>query len=145
MKILILFFFLIDPNLLLGKWIIKFDGITFNVINSKAFNATPKEQQDQILEMGQLFFENAYYEFTQDTVYWTDVNPREKKVVLKKGKWLISGDTLKVFDYEKINSYNYLINLDRSSNEFDLVMIFSNNVLARGKITYSKSPESVLE
>ena len=47
MKILILFFFLIDPNLLLGKWIIKFDGITFNVINSKAFNATPKEQQDQ--------------------------------------------------------------------------------------------------
>jgi hypothetical protein len=79
MKILILFFFLIDPSLLLGKWIIKFDGITFNVINSKAFNATPKEQQDQILEMGQLFFENAYYEFTQDTVYWTDVNPREKK------------------------------------------------------------------
>lgn len=138
MKILALLIFLIDPSQLIGRWILKFDGITLSVISSKAFQATPKEQQDKILEMGEFFFENAYYEFTKDTVYWTDINPREKKVVVKKGKWIVSGDTLKVFDYEKINPYNYLLKVNPSSDEFEMLIIFPNNSIAKNKLVYSR-------
>lgn len=102
------------------------------------FNLHQKSSKIKYLKWGSFFFENAYYEFTKDTVYWTDINPREKKVVLKKGKWIVSGDTLKVFDYEKIKPYNYLLKVNSSSNEFEMLIVFPNNSIARNKLVYSK-------
>ncbi|MBB6325165.1 hypothetical protein FHS59_000780 [Algoriphagus iocasae] len=107
-------------------------------MNSAAFKATPKVQQDEILEVNELYLTNAYYEFKEDTVYWTDVNPRKKEVVLKKGKWLIIGDILRIFDYDKIYTYNYLIKLNGSEDELQTRMIFPNGDIARSKETFEK-------
>ncbi|WP_373397726.1 hypothetical protein V8V91_24810 [Algoriphagus halophilus] len=71
------------------KWTLTFAEAKYNLVNSAAFKATPKAQQDEIIEVNELYLNNAYYEFKKDTVYWTDVNPRKKEVVSKKGKWLI--------------------------------------------------------
>ena len=104
MRLLFLMILLIDPNALLGKWTLTFAEANFNLVNSAAFKATPKTQQDEILEVNELYLNNAYYEFKKDTIFWADVNAREKEVVLKKGKWMIIGDTLRIFDYNKIYS-----------------------------------------
>lgn len=129
---------LIDPIDLLGKWTLTFAEAYFNIVNSAAFHASSKYQQDEILEVNELYMKNAYYEFKKDTVYWTDVNARKKEVVSKKGKWMIIGDTLRIFDYDKIYTYNFLVELDQKTDEFNLRMIFPNNDIARGKNTYKK-------
>ncbi|GAB2498227.1 hypothetical protein GCM10027164_32500 [Algoriphagus taiwanensis] len=107
------------------------------MINSSAFQATPKEQQDEILEVNELYLKNAYLEFKKDTVFWVDVNPREKRIVNKRGKWMVIGDTLRIFDYDKIYTYNYLI---EESDEYELHtrFIFPNGDLARSRDVYSK-------
>ncbi|GMQ33419.1 hypothetical protein [Algoriphagus taiwanensis] len=128
---------LIDPSILLGRWNLKFAEANFNMINSSAFQATPKEQQDEILEVNELYLKNAYLEFKKDTVFWVDVNPREKRIVNKRGKWMVIGDTLRIFDYDKIYTYNYLI---EESDEYELHtrFIFPNGDLARSRDVYSK-------
>ncbi|WP_144603423.1 hypothetical protein [Algoriphagus algorifonticola] len=132
-----IFILIIDPTLLFGKWDLKFAEAHFNMINSPAFHATPKEQQDEIIQVNELYLKNAYLEFKKDTVYWVDVNPRDKKIVHKKGKWIIIGDTLKIFDYDKIYTYNYLIELSREE-ELYTRLIFPNGDLARSRDVYSK-------
>lgn len=136
MKTIILIIFLIDFSLLFGKWDLKFSEANFNLINSPAFEATPKNQQEEILEVNELYLKNAYYEFKNDTVFWTDVNPREKKVVYKKGKWQVNGDTLTIYDYEKIYTYRFLVYV--KENELTLRMIFPDGVLARSKIIFER-------
>jgi hypothetical protein len=136
MKFLIILIFLLDPFLLFGKWNLKFSEANFNLINSPAFDATPKNQQDEILEVNELYLKNAYFEFKNDTVFWTDVNAREKKVVYKKGKWNLDGDTLNIYDYDIIYSYKFLVSV--KEDELNLRMIFPNGVLARSKITFEK-------
>jgi hypothetical protein len=136
MKTIILIIFLIDFSFLFGKWDLKFSEANFNLINSPAFEATPKKQQDEILEVNELFLKNAYYEFKNDTVFWTDVNPREKKVVYKIGKWQVDGDTLTIYDYEKIYTYRFLVNV--KENELTLRMIFPDGVLARSKEIFER-------
>lgn len=128
---------IIDPTLLFGKWDLKFAEAHFNMINSPAFQATPKEQQDEIIQVNELYLKNAYLEFKKDTVYWVDVNPRDKKIVHKKGKWIIIGDTLRIFDYDKIYTYNYLIEVSREE-ELYTRLIFPNGDLARSRDVYSK-------
>lgn len=125
--------------MLIGFWNLKLSEANLNLISSPAFHATPKEQQDEILEVNELYLKNAYYEFKEDTVYWTDVNPQEKKVVLKKGKWILVGDTLRIFDYDKIYTYNFLINIKKSAGEFDLRMIFPNKDIARSKSVFVRN------
>lgn len=132
-----IFILIIDPTLLFGKWDLKFAEAHFNMINSPAFHATPKEQQDEIIQVNELYLRNAYLEFKKDTVYWVDVNPRDKKIVHKKGKWIIIGDTLRIFDYDKIYTYNYLIELSREE-ELYTRLIFPNGDLARSRDVYSK-------
>jgi hypothetical protein len=136
LKIFILIL-IIDPTLLFGKWSLKFAEAHFNMINSPAFHATPKEQQDEIIQVNELYLKNAYLEFKKDTVYWVDVNPRDKNIVHKKGKWIIIGDTLRIFDYDKIYTYNYLIELCREE-ELYTRLIFPNGDLARSRDVYSK-------
>lgn len=138
MRLLFLMILLIDPSALLGKWTLTFAEANFNLVNSAAFKATPKAQQDEILEVNELYFNNAYYEFKKDTIFWADVNAREKEVVLKKGKWMIIGDTLRIFDYDKIYTYNYLIKLNGRGDELQTRMIFPNGDVARSKETFEK-------
>ena len=107
MKILIIIWFLIDPQLLLGFWNLKFAETNFNMINSPAFQASSKVDQDNILEVNELYLKNKYIKFDVDTVFWSDVNAKEKKVVHKKGKWNLDGDTLKINDYDEIFVYKY--------------------------------------
>ena len=138
MKFLFYIFIIIDLSFLLGKWELTFAEANFNLVNSAAFKATPKEQQDEILEVNELYLNNAYYEFKEDTVFWTDVNQREKKVVLKKGKWMVLGDTLQIFDYDKIVSYRYLMHMNADKTEISLKFIYPNNSLSRSTDTYKK-------
>lgn len=138
LRFAVFLFFLIDPILLLGKWDLKFAEANFNMINSSAFQATPKEKQDEILEINELYLKNAVIEFRKDTVYWVDVNPREKVLVHKKGKWVVIGDTLKIFDYYKIFTYTYLVKINES-NELEKRMVFPDGIIARSKDIYTRS------
>lgn len=126
----------IDPQILLGFWKLKFSEANYNLINSPAFEATSKQQQDEIIEINELYLNNAYYDFKLDSVFWIDVNPKEKKLVNKKGKWSLNNDTLVVFDYDRIYSYKYLVKV--SDNELELRFIFPNGDLARSKTVFRK-------
>ncbi|MFN3758559.1 MAG: hypothetical protein ACK4SF_05015 [Algoriphagus aquaeductus] len=126
----------IDPQMLLGFWKLTSSEANYNLINSPAFEATPKKQQDEIIEINELYLNNAYFEFKLDTVFWIDVNPREKKLVNKKGKWSLNNDTLVVFDYDRIFSYKYLVKV--SDNELELRFIFPNGDLARSKTVFRR-------
>lgn len=129
------FWSFIDPQKLLGYWKLTNSEANYNLINSPAFEATPKHQQDEIIEINQLYLNNAYYEFKLDTVFWIDVNPKEIKLVNKKGKWILNNDTLVVFDYDKIFTYKYLVKVD--GKDLELRFIFSNGDLARSKKVFS--------
>ena len=88
--------------------------------------------------LNELYLNSAYYEFKEDTVFWTDVNPRKKEVVHKKGKWLLIGDTLRIYDYDKIYTYNFLIKMNKAHDEIELRMIFPNNDIARSEKIFLK-------
>lgn len=138
LKILIVLYLwsFIDPQILLGFWKLTFSEANYNLINSPAFEATPKQQQDEIIEINELYLNNSYYEFKLDTVFWIDVNPKEKKLVNKKGKWIIKNDTLIVFDYDKIFSYKYLVKV--VGDDLELRLIFPNGDLARSKTVFRR-------
>lgn len=138
MRFIILLFLIIDPFLLIGKWDLKLAEANINLINSAAFHVSPSDQQENILEVNELYLKNAYYEFKKDTVFWTDVNPNKKEVVLKRGKWHIMGDTLRIYDYDKIHTYNFLLKMSSSKSEIDLRIIFPNKDIARSKSTFIK-------
>jgi len=140
MKIFVLIWFLIDPQLLLGFWNLKFAEANFNIVNSPAFEASTKVQQDEFLVVNELYLKNAYYEFKKDTVYWTDVNPRKKLVVLKKGKWNLVGDTLNIYDYEKVFAYKFLVSV--RDNELNLIIIFPDGSVSRSKNIYERKIEN---
>jgi len=140
MKIFVLIWFLIDPQLLLGFWNLKFAEANFNIVNSPAFEASTKVQQDEFLVVNELYLKNAYYEFKKDTVYSTDVNPRKKLVVLKKGKWNLVGDTLNIYDYEKVFAYKFLVSV--RDNELNLIIIFPDGSVSRSKNIYERKIEN---
>ncbi len=137
MKVLLMLLFVVDPLNLLGKWTLKFSEANFNLINSPAFHASPKEQQDEILELNELYLKNSYYEFKIDTVFWIDVNQREKKIVMKRGKWMIDGDTLRIFDFDRIGTYNFLL-LNLDENELVFKYVFPNGDIARSVSVFEK-------
>lgn len=137
MRILLLLLLIIDPFNLLGKWTLKFSEANFNLINSPAFRASSQQQQEEIIEVNELYLKNSYYEFKIDTVYWIDVNQKEKKIVKKKGKWMVVGDTLRIFDFDRIGTYNFLL-VNLNENEFVFKYIFPNGDIARSVSVFEK-------
>ncbi|WP_026952061.1 hypothetical protein [Algoriphagus mannitolivorans] len=136
MKTVIFILLFLDPGLLLGYWDLKFAEANFNLLNSTAFETLTDQQKEDFIEVNELYLKNKYMHFETDTVFWTDVDPRKKEVVFKKGRWLTKQDTLIIFDYEKIFTYKFLYSV--KDKELILRTIFPNGDVARSKLVFSK-------
>jgi len=126
----------IDPSLLNGKWeIVTFPGYE-KVISSSRNQGMEADEYLKMLNNYNLYMDSTYYRFSNDTVYFT--NLEEGKIKSKLGKWYLDNDTLIINDLEKIATYRYLITkLD--DQEFLLKSILRNGVIANSPRTFKRS------
>ncbi|SFU15227.1 hypothetical protein SAMN04489724_4372 [Algoriphagus locisalis] len=136
--IVILFSLLnIDPEYLLGSWKITKSQALENLVLSESYKNLIEDQQEKVNRLNKLVLDSAYYRFTKDSVFWSDVNQREEKLVHLKGRWLIKGDTLYVFKTGKVEPYPYLIE-KKSTNEISMRFIFPDGQIARSRSDFQR-------
>ncbi|WBL41741.1 hypothetical protein PBT90_13360 [Algoriphagus halophytocola] len=139
--IVILFSLLnIDPEYLLGSWKITKSQSLENLVLSSGYKNLDKEGQEKIHRLNQIVLDSAYYKFTKDSVFWSDVNQREEKVVHLKGRWLLKGDTLYVFKTGKIEPYPFVIE-KKSNDELSMRFIFPDGQIARSRSYFQKTSD----
>jgi len=132
---LILVFALIDPTLLSGKWKIEsFPAYDF-LLASSLEKGVESDQYLKMLEIYNLYMDSSYYEFSNDTIYFTDM--QGGKIVPKKGKWYLNHDTLVINDLEKIATYRFLVvKLDKE--EFQFKSFLRNDMVAKSAKTLKR-------
>ena len=128
----------IDPDFLIGSWKITKSQSLENLVLSNGFKNLDKEGQEKIHRLNQIVLDSAYYRFTEDSVFWSDVNQREEKLVHLKGRWLIKGDTLYVFKTGKVEPYPYVIE-KKSTNEISMRFIFPDSQIARSRNEFQRN------
>jgi len=126
---------LIDPTLLAGKWKIEsFPAYDF-LLASSLEKGVDSDQYLKMLELYNLYMDCSYYEFSHDTIYFTDM--QGGKIVPKKGKWYLNHDTLVINDLEKIATYRFLVvKLDKE--EFQYKSFLRNDKIAKSAKTLKR-------
>jgi len=132
---IIFLFALIDPTLLAGKWKVdSFPAYEF-LLASSLEKGIDSGQYLKMLELYNLYMDSSYYEFSNDTIYFTDM--QGGKIVPKKGKWYLNHDTLIINDLEKIATYRFLVvKLDK--DEFQFKSVLRNDMVAKSAKTLKK-------
>lgn len=139
--IVILFSLLnIDPECLMGSWKITKSQALENLVLSTGYKSLTEEQQEKVNRLNQLVLDNAYYRFTKDSVFWSDVNQREEKVVHLKGRWLLKGDTLYVFKIGKVEPYPFVIE-KKSNTQLSMRFIFPDGQIAKSRSDFQRISE----
>lgn len=128
----------VDPEFLIGSWKITKSQALENLVLSNAYQNSDEDLKERINRLSKLALDSTYYRFTEDSVFWADVNQHEEKVVHLKGRWLMKGDTLYVFKTGKIEPYSYKIE-KKSANELSIRFIFPNGHIARSRRYFQRT------
>lgn len=129
------FFFLINPEMLQGKWKLKNFDAFLSIMNSKAFKAETTERQQIMAESIQFALNNTFYEFKNDSIYFTDAGAGIIKH--KNGKWILKKDTLLVFESGKFKTHKFFID-QVTSNELRLKFVHSKEELSRSSLIFER-------
>lgn len=112
---------LIDPALFQGKWKLAHSDAFLSLLSSERFKMESEETQNKMTETIQFVLDHTVYEFKGDSVYFSDVGPGLIKE--KSGKWMVKGDTLRIFESGKFKTHRLLmVKLDE--NEFAWKFIY---------------------
>ncbi len=130
----------IDPEFLIGSWKMTKSQALENLVLSSGFKNLDKEGQEKIHRLNQIVLDSAYYRFTEDSVFWSDVNQREEKLVHLKGRWLMKGDTLYVFKTGKVEPYPFVIE-KKSNDELSMRFIFPDGQIARSSRDFQRNSD----
>ena len=134
-SIVVVLLFLDSPDLI-GKWNLVSSTTFENILVSPAFLDGSEEQQKEVSSKFSLALERSYYQFYKDSVVWTDVSIATGEIVRKRGKWFVSGDTLRVYDLDKIKTYEYIYSV--SEEVLELKFILPPGVVSRNVWSYKK-------
>ena len=134
-SIVVVLLFLDSPDLI-GKWNLVSSTTFENILVSPAFLDGSEEQQKKVSSKFSLALERSYYQFYKDSVVWTDVSTSTGEIVRKRGKWFVSGDTLRVYDLDKIKTYEYIYSV--SEEVLELKFILPPGVVSRNVWSYKK-------
>lgn len=126
----------IDKNRIYGKWKLDEDEAFFNIMTSEAFKMGTEEQQNEMAKVFQFVLDSTFYDFKQDSVFFTDAGPGGI-VKHKNGRWLLKEDTLIILESGKIKSHKFIID-HISENEMNLRMVLDESLVARSLLKFKK-------
>lgn len=132
---IIFFFFFSSPDLLQGKWKLKQYDAFLSVFNSNAFKAETPERQQIMAESMQFALDNTFYEFKNDSIYFTDAGAGIIKH--KNGKWILKKDTLLIFESGKFKTHKFYID-KISENELRLKLVLEDGYIGRTPLIFEK-------
>ncbi|UZD24373.1 hypothetical protein [Algoriphagus halophytocola] len=136
--IIILFSLLsIDPEYLKGSWKITKSQALENLVLSTGYKSLTEEQQEKVNRLNKLVLDSTYYRFTEDSVFWSDVNQREETLVHLKGRWLLKGDTVFIFKPGRVEPYRYMLE-KKSTDELSMRIIFPDGQIARSRRDFQR-------
>tara|TARA_R110002020_G_scaffold259898_1_gene474051 strand:- start:367 stop:807 length:441 start_codon:yes stop_codon:yes gene_type:complete len=127
-----------DPEFLIGSWDITKSQALENLVLSEGYKNLTEDQQEKVNRLNKLVLDSTYYRFTEDSVFWSDVNQREEKLVHLKGRWLLKGDTLYVFKTGRVEPYPYVIE-KKSNDELSMRFIFPDGQIARSRRDFQRT------
>jgi len=118
---------------IIGDWqMVSFEAFTNILLSPRHYEASEADR-NRLEETFQLVLDNTYYNFKDDTVYFSDY--KEYKIIEKTGIWNIESDTLYINDISKIMTYKYFI---KKVNSDSLVMsfIYRNGKVGRNDMVF---------
>lgn len=134
-SIVVVLLFLDFPDLI-GKWDLVSSTTFENILVSPAFLEGSEKQQKEVSSKFSLALERSFYQCYKDSVVWTDVSTATGEIVRKRGKWFVSGDTLRVYDLDKIKTYEYVYSVN--DEVLELKFILPPGVVSRNVWSYKK-------
>ena len=128
----------IDPEFLIGSWEITKSQSLENLVLSSAYQYSDEDLKERINRLSKLALDSTYYRFTEDSVFWSDVNQHEEKVVHLKGRWLLKGDTVFIFKPGRVEPFSYKI--EKKSNDIlSLRFIFPDGKIAKSRRDFQRT------
>ncbi|MCH7397791.1 lipocalin family protein [Belliella sp. DSM 107340] len=135
MKILAIFILLVSfpvfensEEEILGYWKVHSFQAFDNIISSNNFKNAPPEVQEQMLETFNKVIEGSYFNFLQDTVFFSDY--KESEIHEKSGMWYFNGDTIIINDLKKIKTYRFYKE-SLTKDELKLKLVYPNGDLSK--------------
>jgi len=128
-------FLIINPEFLLGRWqMVLFEAIS-KIESSPIYQESDKANREMADNMFKLALDSTYFEFKKDTVLFSDI--KDSKIVHRKGRWFLEGDTIVINDLERIHTTKILVS-NINEEEMDLYMVNSSGRVAKNKVVLRK-------
>lgn len=121
---------------LYGKWKLSEDETFLSIMTSKAYEMGTDEQKTEMAKVFQFVLDSTFYEFKNDSVYFTDAGPGGI-VKHKNGKWLLKQDTLVIIESGKVNSHKFIID-KLTQDELHLKVVLSDEIVSRNLAKFNK-------
>jgi len=131
----IICFFIINPELFLGRWQMVFFEAISKIESSPIYQESDKASREMADSMFKLALDSTYFEFEKDTVFFSDI--KNSKIVHRKGLWFLEGDTIIINDLDRIQTTKILVS-NINEKEMDLYMVNSSGRIAKNKVVLRK-------
>ncbi|EAZ81021.1 hypothetical protein [Algoriphagus machipongonensis] len=131
--ILLNLFYAEDP--IQGKWKLQSYEAFLNIMKSESFQSETQSRQNEVSKDFQFAIDNTFYEFNEDSVYFTDAGAGIVKE--KRGRWIIKNDTLTMLETGKVKANRFLIE-KLGSKELRMRLLFLEGFIAKSELVFVK-------
>lgn len=134
--ILLLMIFQSSDNPIEGNWKLSEYSGFLTILSSSNFNNLSEEQKTRASESFQFALDNTFYNFKNDSVFFTDAGG-DFIVKEKKGKFLINSDTLVIFEAGKFKVHKFFIT-SYKEDELKMRIVHKDGVVGVTEMKFNK-------